>query len=201
MALWAGTPHHLSLQRALGCSIRIFVLPSPCKAFCATRCWFKGADTTSLCVYLEDKLREVLPTISPENKPYFETMLRMLGNCNLFMRTLYHADLWLMDNERSVAISSGMLVIKDFKRCALHAFKEQKTRWKLQPKMHFIGEILFRLELHRRLKTPSLNPLATGTQIDEDFVGAVCSMSRTVSGRKIHTRTLRKYALALASLW
>ena len=150
---------------------------------------------------MEDKLREVLPTISPENKPYFETMLRMLGNCNLFMRTLYHADLWLMDNERSVAISSGMAVIKDFKRCALHAFKEQKTRWKLQPKMHFIGEILFRLELHRRLKTPSLNPLATGTQIDEDFVVAVCSMSRTVSGRKIHTRTLRKYALALASLW
>ena len=117
------------------------------------------------------------------------------------MKTLYHAGLWLLDNERSVAISSGMAVIKDFKRCALHAYRSQTTRWKMQPKLHFIGEILFRLELHRRRRIPSLNPLATGTQIDEDFVGRVCSMSRTVSGKRIHVRTLRKYALALATLW
>ena len=52
----------------------------------------------------------------------------------------------------------------------------------------------FRLERERRGDLPSMNPLASGTQIDEDFIGRVCAISRTVSGRKLHTRTLRKYS-------
>ena len=165
------------------------------------RSWFKGADTATLLLYLEDKLGEVLPSIAEADKSYFRFILKMIKQCNVFMRALYHAGLWLLDGERDAAIESGMAVLSHFKQCAIYAYKWELTRWKMQPKLHCMGEILFRLERERREDLPSMNPLASGTQIDEDFVGRVCAMSRTVSGRQLHTRTLRKYCLALPTVW
>ena len=44
-------------------------------------------------------------------------------------------------------------------------------------------------------------PLAFGTQIDEDFVGRLATISRMVSVRTVHTRTLGRYQVALAARW
>ena len=48
---------------------------------------------------------------------------------------------------------------------------------------------------------PSISPLAFCTQLDEDFIGRVSSMSRMVSIRTVHERTLKKYQVALAAKW
>ena len=124
-------------------------------------------------------------------RPYFEQVLCMLSAGNVFMKTLYNASLRLLPQERDVAIESGMTVLSIFKRCAAGAFKDGKTRWKMRPKLHMIAEILYNMRKEAREDLPSINPLSTSTQLDEDYVGRVCGLSRTVSGKKIHLRTLR----------
>ena len=71
----------------------------------------------------------------------------------------------------------------------------------IQPKLHFFGEILHPLEVQQRENRPSINPLAWGTQADEDFVGTISSFSRMVSVRTVHERTIQRYQVGLAMRW
>ena len=180
-----------------GCLLKVFVFKLGLKSARCPRCWFKGADTSTFCIYLESKVSEILERIPAEERRYWQLILRPLQNCNKFMRAMYHRGVWLLDAERDILLQSGTAVINNFKKLATMAYHNDKTRWKLQPKLHMIGEILLTMEHARRQSCPSLNPLTTGTQIDEDFVGRVCTFSRSVAGKTIHERTMRKYGLAL----
>ena len=116
------------------------------------------------------------------------------------MKVLYHSALWLTTDERRMLIKSGHQCIDSFLKCATLCYKEGLTRFKLQPKFHMFGELVYEMEHQERRKLPSLNPLTWATQQDEDFVGRICTYSRTVSIRTIHSRTLTRYQVALAAL-
>ena len=75
------------------------------------------------------------------------------------------------------------------------------TRFKLQPKYHVVGELIFQLQFERSRSMHSINPLSFSTQIDEDYVGRLSTFSRSVSSRTVHKRTIQKFLLALGSLW
>ena len=98
-------------------------------------------------------------------------------------------------------LRSGYRCVNSFQKCAQRAYIMGVTRWKLMPKYHSFGEILFELEVRKRKSIPSINPLCWCTQQDEDFVGRIANMSRSVSIRTVHSRTIGRYLVALASKW
>ena len=129
-------------------------------------------------------------------------ILKTIRNANKFLSGLYRAGVWLDGRERDILISFGRAFLDGFKACAEHAFlRLNLTRWKYQPKYHLFAEVVFKMELNRRDKVPSINPVVEGTQIDEDFVGVVSRWSTQVSIRKVGERTLKKYLVGLAAHW
>ena len=132
---------------------------------------------------------------------FFSKMLALFRNANRFMSLLYYCNLWLTDRQRDDLITFGTSFLEDFECCAQYSYELRMTRFKLQPKYHMVGELIFSLRLQRSKGAQSLNPLTASTQIDEDFVGRVAAMSRTVASRTIHYRTIKKYLLFLGSLW
>eukprot|EP00438_Fugacium_kawagutii_P022263 Skav211437 [mRNA] locus=scaffold1591:160572:162182:+ [translate_table: standard] len=165
--------------------------------------WFKGADTVCILLFLEVRIAAALsePGMIESSKPMFQEVLKLLTASNKFMSTLYHSSLWLAGDERANLLTSGRAVVNLFHRLAQRAFASSETRWKYVPKFHLFGEILHQLEQEKRGNTPSLNPLAFATQQDEDFVGKVSTLSRAVSVRTVHARTLGRYLISLASKW
>lgn len=166
------------------------------------RSWFKGADTTSLLIYLEHKLEDALPLIDDNDvRRYFALIHAAVCSANAFLRVFYHSNLWLANREADVAIAEGQQCLDTFQKLASTAFDWGLTRWKIQPKYHMVGEILFDMRSCREAGLPVLNPLCWSTQQDEDFVGRVSAISRHVDARTIHERTISRYQLALASRW
>ena len=166
-----------------------------------SRNWFKGNDTTSLLTFLEHRLRSELPKLAGDAACYFLHMFDAIEAANKFMSCLYHAALWLTSGERDTLLSKGYTCTTRFQACANQAFEQGMTRWKLQPKLHLLGEVLYKLESEKRRNLTSINPLSWSCQQDEDFVGHVVSQSRQVSVRTVHARTLSRYQVALAARW
>ena len=165
------------------------------------RNWFKGQDTVSILRFLDARIESELPSLDEEGYPYFNTMHTAIRAANVFLRCMYSAALWLTNDERKTLLESGHACVKAYQQLAQTAYSWGVTRWKFQPKMHLFGEILYPLEVQKRRDLPSINPLTFGTQIDEDFVGRLATISRMVSVRTVHTRTLGRYQVALAARW
>ncbi|CAE7920831.1 unnamed protein product, partial [Symbiodinium necroappetens] len=113
--------------------------------------WFKGADTVSLCKFLQHKFASVLVACAPDERPYVRNILAMLRACNTFMSTMYHGDVFLTDDERRILIRNGHVVTTKFAACASHAYHTLNIpRYKYQPKYHFFAEVVYKLESDQR---------------------------------------------------
>ena len=136
-----------------------------------------------------------------ENREYVVLIVKVLASANKFMKTLLHSSIWLLDGERNSAILHGQHVLLYFRKLAAIAYSWSITRWKFQTKFHFFAEILLGLHMERKHDLPSLNPLSTSTQMDEDFVGKISAASRVVSSRTFHRRTIERYCVQLRMNW
>ena len=156
-----------------------------------------------MCIlaFLESRIAESLADLDDSAKSLFSEIYEMIAAANSFMRCIYHSALWLTSDERDHLLISGHKCVNYFHKCAQRAFDAHVTRWKYMPKIHLFGEILFFLERDKRRNIPSLNPLSFCTQQDEDFVGRIAVLSRAVSVRTVHSRTIGRYLVSLASSW
>ena len=156
-----------------------------------------------MCIleYLESRIGKDLPTMDELTMPLFVEIHGAISAANGFMRCLYHGALWLSEKERKFLLKVGGRCANSFQRCAQRAYNMGVTRWKFMPKYHIFGELLFSLEKQRRLGLPSPNPLTFSCQMDEDYVGKISLISRRVSLRTIHSRTLTRYLVALVANW
>jgi len=169
--------------------------------FLFPRNWFKGADTVCILAFLDSRIEVALGNMAGSTKQYFHDIWSMIRAANSFMSCIYNGALWLSAGERDHLLKSGGILVNLYPKCAQRAFDMKHTRWKFMPKFHLFGEILFRYEKEKRSNLPSMNVLAFCTQQDEDFVGRVSVMSRNVSVRTVHSRTLGRYLVSLASQW
>ena len=170
-------------------------------SFSCLRNWFKGQDTVYLLRFLQDRLESELPLLEGEVKCYFEDIVSAVSAATSFLKCLYGTALFLTCEERDVLLESGHACSRAFQKCAQRAYTWGVTRWKIMPKKHMFGEVLHSMEVGKRKSLPSISPLAFCTQLDEDFIGKVSSMSRMVSIRTVHERTLKRYQIALAAKW
>ena len=139
--------------------------------------------------------------MSESSKPVFLEIHATISAANAFMKCLYRAGLWLSHGERDFLLKAGSRCVNFFSKCALRAYNANCTRWKFMPKFHLFGEWLFTWEMQKRLGLPSPNILMFSCQMDEDYVGKISAISRTVSLRTVHTRTLSRYLIALVANW
>jgi hypothetical protein len=167
------------------------------------RGWFKGADTTTLTHFLEDWYTKILADHpNHEHVDYIQAILSGLKASNKFFQTLYRANLWLSTADRDILVQSLAEVLSSFKACAKYSFRVLNiTRWKFQPKFHMLSEVRYHLLLDKENNIRSISPLSFCCQMDEDFVGRLSQMSRMVSSRRVHTKTLERYKLAVCSVW
>ena len=165
------------------------------------RSWFKGADSSSLCIVMESILKEKLPELPPENQAYVQCIVEALESANAFMKGMFHAGVWLLDFEREALIKNGLRSLERFSDLADQAYEWGLTRWKYQTKFHYFAEILWALQHDRARGLTSLNPVSCSTQMDEDMVGKVSQASRKAASRTIHVRTLERYLLHLCCHW
>ncbi|CAE7264945.1 unnamed protein product [Symbiodinium pilosum] len=82
-----------------------------------TASWFKGADTSTLCTYLQAKLG-TLANLEPEHQHYMGLIHKVVKSANEFMRTLLHSGNFLLDSERAAALLHGKKVLEYFKQLA-----------------------------------------------------------------------------------
>ena len=133
---------------------------------------------------------------------FIKAILGCLEASNTFFVRLYRAPLWISGDDRDVMIDSLKDVMANFKVAASYGFKVLNVpRFKYQPKFHQIAEVRFQLLEDRAKGIKSLSPLTFNCQMDEDFVGRVAQMSRAVSSRAVHRKTLQRYKLAVSSVW
>ena len=222
---WDTPTHGPSQQRPLTCqsAIRIFLWKRYSSNICCflfgmfwiisflplfepwlwLRGWFKGADTTTLTYFLEHRFAKILSdNPGHEHATYIESILACLRASSKIFKILYRASLWLTDGERDAVMDSLRDLLANFKKAAGYSFNVLKlTRFKFQPKYHMLSEVRYELICNRQLGVESLNALAFSCQMDEDFVGRLAQMSRFVSSKAVHRKTVERYKLAVASVW
>lgn len=153
--------------------------------------------------FLEHRFAKILSDDpGHEHATYIESILACLRASSKIFKILYRASLWLTDGERDAVIDSLRDLLANFKKAAGYSFNVLKlTRFKFQPKYHMLSEVRYELICNRQLGVESLNALAFSCQMDEDFVGRLAQMSRFVSSKAVHRKTVERYKLAVASVW
>ena len=157
-----------------------------------------------MLIYLETRINDEIGRLDDDDDGlirYFKKIHSMIVSANEFMKTLYHAALFLTVTERDVLIRTGRNVEQLYRKCANYAFHHDLTRFKIQPKYHMLGELIFQLENDKEHQRCSISPLSFSTQMDEDFVGHISMASRKVSIRTLHERTIGRYKVSLAMHW
>jgi hypothetical protein len=103
--------------------------------------------------------------------------------------------MFLDEKPRLHAMECGWGFLQAYAALASDAMASGKLRWRLQPKLHTVAEMILRLESSR------LNPRFTQCFMDEDFVGRVARLSRMCHPRAVGLRTLQRYLAQLTARW
>ena len=167
----------------------LFSLGSP------TRSWFKGSDTTAVVLYLESFLEKHTSELATPD-PYLDSILGALKNANVFLSTLYKSGLFLDRHTCKKVAQSGLNFLRFYSEAAQQAYDQQKTRFKLNPKNHAFIHIVDRLvQAYDNEQIWAWNPLTDSTQMDEDFIGKIASLSQAASTRTVHMESISRYLI------
>ena len=159
------------------------------------RSWYKGADTTAVCLFLEAFFREHLASLRIRDE-YLQSIFEACEAANCFLTTLYHGGLWLPRSVCRAAAQAGLNFLKSYKESAQLAYDMGKTRFKIQPKIHAAIHIIDDLcKVVEQRQEWGWNPLGDGVQMDEDLVRKVSATSKAASTRTVHQATLSRYLL------
>lgn len=150
--------------------------------------------------YIEWKYARVLADFcgSDEDEAYMTYIWQGAKHANTCLHMLYEAPLWMEPDTARTISDEGLNFLRDFKKLASMAYKRSTPRYQIVTKLHFWAHICWDLRLQADTGHPVLNPLAYSCQMDEDYVGKICSLSRYCHGRTIHSATLQKYKINLA---
>lgn len=152
--------------------------------------WHKGDLSTSLMLWVEARYLS-------EN--WQDETLALAGQAavaiNGCIRLLYSGGAWLSPNEARECGDLGLRFLRRYNRLACMAFQEQKRFWLVMPKAHALHHIFLGLVKGSELG-PTLSPIVTSVQQDEDFIGRGSRLSRHVSQAQCSERVVDRYLQA-----
>ena len=120
---------------------------------------------------------------------------------NMFMKGLYSGDLWLCGKDKDMTIQSGMHFLKGSSRLAFLSFHLGEERFAITPKHHFLYHIVKLIQWEADMIGFARNPCCESCSQDEDLIGRIARIARSVSPRATEMRTLQRYLLLAHDAW
>ena len=155
--------------------------------------WNKGALTTTLSQFIEHVCSADDLEASGDEK------LRLVASgtraLNSFMRCLYSFPFWISVESKNELVAAGMHHLKACSRLALLCFRDGEERFPLTPKHHALWHIIQLVQWQCDMGGWGMNPVIETCSQDEDMVGRIARVCRSVSPRQTALRTLQRYLL------
>ena len=163
--------------------------------------WNKAALTVTILEFLQyfcEQHKEVLMEHTDVRLRYVFAAVTAL---NTFMSGLYHQDLWIPSSEAKRLAAQGMRFVKMFMYLAHLSAMEGQPYFALRPKLHLLHECAVWLDIQSARAAFAFNVLAESCSLDEDFVGRLAFVSRTVSPRLVSQRSIERYLVQIQLSW
>ena len=120
---------------------------------------------------------------------------------NLALGHLYRSGYWIPKEEAMMCGKLLFSFLQHYAICADITLRRGKARFALSPKHHMVAHAAHSLLTEGERAEWAESPLAHSNQIQEDFIGRPCRLSRRVHTRNLHRsvllRSLIVYLLAL----
>ena len=179
--------------------IRKDLLGWPKISSCPDGHWNKGGLTTSLLEFLNSFCQEhQLEQSSDERTRLIASAARAI---NTFMRGLYTSGFWLEQSEKNLLVKSGDHFLKAGARLALLSFESGEDRFAITPKHHLLYHIVKVMQWQYDMASFAMNAVTESCHQDEDFVGRLARICRSVSPRATCIRTVQRYLLQVREAW
>ena len=115
---------------------------------------------------------------------------------NIFLTSLYASGFWIPKKpalEMARMLRSFLML---YQRCACEAVRRGINRFPLVPKAHMLSHTAEQMFHEAAQSNWVMNPIATGNQQQEDFIGRPCRLSRRVHAMQLHLRVMQRSLLA-----
>lgn len=93
--------------------------------------------------------------------------------------------------------SKGLLFLRHYAKLAMLTFQQRKRRFPFTPKGHYLHHQFLETFLEGKSGHWTLNALAFGNQMSEDFVGKPSRLARRVSPKTCSLRVIERTFLAV----
>ncbi|CAE7264564.1 unnamed protein product [Symbiodinium sp. KB8] len=154
-----------------------------------TATWFKGGITTNVVLFFES-------CDGMSDEPLFRIAIQAAQAINEFFRLLYSSDVWLAPEVSTRASQLLFRFLRRYQSGAEASFRESRTLFVLQPKLHPLQHIAVKLWQLGNANKAAINPLVYATQVSEDFVGRQSRLSRRVAPQQVIRRVLERYLVS-----
>lgn len=152
--------------------------------------WSKGATTTCIIKWFVSECQNRMNEVVQDEL----LLLAYQGahEMNEFLSKIYSYELWIPSAVALQVSKHGFKFLKTFGKAAKLAFQSSKLLFVNLPNYHRLHHIFLLMRDQAQKGQFALNPLALGTQSDEDFIGRPSRISRRVSARTTIERTLQR---------
>ena len=117
------------------------------------------------------------------------------------MATLYSGGSWLEGATQESFVNAGQHFLQASARLALLSFQLKEERFPITPKHHSLFHIVQISRYERDISGRAMNPVTESCAQDEDFVGRLARICRSVSPRATGLRTLQRYLFQCREVW
>lgn len=114
------------------------------------------------------------------------------------MAFMYASGYWLPSHLGRQLAFLLMCFLQDYSKCAEITLNSGLNRFAMVPKVHFIHHAAWRLLSEAGRSPWCISPMGESVQMQEDFIGKPCRLSRRVSSRKVHLRCVQR---CLVNAW
>ena len=120
---------------------------------------------------------------------------------NTLVKLMYVSSFWMAPSECQLFVSAGEHFLAASSRVAVLFFQKKESRFPVTPKHHMLYHTVKQVSWQYDLVRPALNPVAESCSMDEDYVGRIARVARSVSPRAVCLRTLQRYLLQVREVW
>ena len=121
---------------------------------------------------------------------------------NAFMEGLYAADMFLEGRQRDVVLRSGIHFLQATARLSVLSAERREDKFPVTPKHHALYHLVKLCEWQSDISGGwAINMVLESTAQDEDFIGRIAKVARSVDPRSTCVRTLQRYLLMCRQIW
>lgn len=114
---------------------------------------------------------------------------------NTALSAMFSEGFWIRAHKAKKIAHWILWFLSAYQKAAYLTFMAGKSRFALIPKVHFLHHVPIELLSQCERGEWCINPLTTSCQMQEGFIGAPSRVSRRVSIRQVHLRTLQRSLL------